>query len=231
MAKIPFDTMAAVDNLIKGITPAKTTPLPVPGASHSARVKKTLYLSYEQSEKLRRASFELDMEQSEIVRIALDKYFCDEQKRRKHMTMLTKNDVPRVHDPNYIITAKEQTIIIEISIVNSFILNQIHMPMVTDMLGGEGIVECFQRILGACILTFIKEGLICDEFYNEHKILLDVNFGIKKTVKLSTMAVSDLAYDLERMINRYMVTLGHEDEIIPEKDGYYGNELFFTPQP
>ena len=115
------------------------------------------------------------------------------------------------------------------SIVNDFMLEQIRMPMVKDMRGGDDIIAFFQNCLGALILTFIKAGLITDDFHQAYAHVLDEESGMRKDVSLDNMGVSDMLYDLRRMINRYMVVLGHEDEIIPEKDDLYGNTGYFTP--
>jgi putative Mn2+ efflux pump MntP len=143
--------------------------------------------------------------------------------------MKIRSNLPKEFGQQYDLSFQEQTAIIEMSFLNYFILDQVRMPMVKDMLGGYIIVECFQKCLAACILVFIKAGLITDDFYNAHKDILDVNHGIKENTKLSAMGVSDLSYDVSRMINRYMVIMGHEAVLIEEKDDLYGNEKFFTP--
>ena len=143
--------------------------------------------------------------------------------------MRIRNDVPIRYDTGYALTIEEQTVIIEMSFVNWFILEQVRMPMVKDMRGGSAVVECFQRCLGACILAIAKSGLLTQDFYDAHKDILDSETGIQKNVRLDTMGVSDLSYDVSRMINRYMVVMGHEREIISEQDDLYGNKHFFTP--
>lgn len=143
--------------------------------------------------------------------------------------MNIRKDLPKEYDPHYILTIEEQTIIIEMSIVTSFLLEQIRMPMVTDF-AGDSLVECLQSCLSASILAFIKAGLITEEFFLAYQKKLDEKTGIRKTVKLGAMGVSDMTYDVMRMINRYMVVLGHEDRLIPEKDEIYGNARFFMPR-
>lgn len=149
---------------------------------------------------------------------------------KRSVTMVTKKDLPSVYDEGYLLTAAEQTIIIEVSFINSFILEQVRMPMVRDMLGGVLLVSCFQKCLAACLITLVGAGLITEEFYINHEQILDEDFGIKNDVSLSTMEVSDLAYDLDCMLSQYLVVLGHELALKPDKDWAYGNEEYFTPR-
>ena len=143
--------------------------------------------------------------------------------------MKTRKDLPTTYDEGYILTAKAQTVMIEISFINDCVLEQIRMPMVTDMLGGDGIIRCFQTCLGACILAYIEEGLLTEEFCLEHKDILDEKTGIKESVCLSIMEISDLSYDFKYMVSQYMTVLGHMLCMIPKKDDICGNKRYFEP--
>lgn len=142
--------------------------------------------------------------------------------------MKLRENVPKVYDENYPLNFKEQTTIIELSFINYELLDQIRMPMVVELPDRDELVACFQRCVGACILTFIKEGLLTDEFYEAHQNILDEQHGIKPDVVLGIMGVSDLAYDIHRMMSQYMVVMGHEKRIIPREDALYGNQKYFA---
>ena len=140
--------------------------------------------------------------------------------------MKLNKDLPQEYCETYMISPKDQTIIIEMSFIVYYLLDQVRMPMVTCMLGGDVLIECFQNCLAACILTLIKAGLITQEYYVEHRDILDEQHGIKENIVLDTMGVSDLAYDTYYMINQYMVVLGHESPM-EKKDDLYGNQELF----
>jgi hypothetical protein len=142
--------------------------------------------------------------------------------------MKIRKDVPTVCDEDYSLDVKEQTVIIELSIVSSFLIDQLTMPMVTDMYGGPEVIGFFQRSVAAEILAFIREGLLIDTFYEKNKNILDEEHGIRQNVTLDTIGVYQLAYDLHFMMSQYMVVMGHEDELIPEQSDIYHNERFFA---
>lgn len=144
--------------------------------------------------------------------------------------MKRRKKLPIAYDENYPLDLKEQTIIIELSIVNSFLLDQLTMPMVRDMYGGIDIISFFQHCVSASILVFLKNGLLTDEFYKEHRAILEEEHGIRPDVTLDTMGVYQLAYDVHYLICQYMVVMGHEEKVMPKQDALYGNTRYFAPR-
>ena len=142
--------------------------------------------------------------------------------------MITRKGLPTQYDENYILTFQEQTVIIEISFIIGYLLEQIRMPMVTEVDGGDNLVMCFQRCAGACLHTLMREGVMLDEFYQKHKAILCEEFGIINGLNLNILEVSDLIFDTDRLLSRYMVILGHELEMPPESDFAYGSREFFS---
>jgi hypothetical protein len=149
---------------------------------------------------------------------------------QKEVSMRIRKDLPKTYDENYNLSFREQTTAIEVMLIVKHILNHIRMPMVKDMLDGYPIISCLQGCLSVCLLTLINEGMVTEELYNDYKRILDEKNGIKKKVVLTTMEISDLSYDICRMLTQYSVVMGTDLALLPEKDYAYGNEKYFTPR-
>lgn len=141
--------------------------------------------------------------------------------------MELKKIIPSTYDEAYEMDFETQATLIEVSITNSFILNQLTMPMVAQMDGGQEILAMFRSFVAAEILAFIRKGLLSEEFYKENKGILDEEHGICPGLSLNTMRIYNLAYDLQYLISRYMVAMGWEDSPRAKQNFPYGNTRFF----
>ncbi len=128
-----------------------------------------------------------------------------------------------------VLSAEQQTIIAELSIMNWSFLSQLRMPMVIDGTGKKHLLMFFQNCDAALLVTLIRAELISKEFYSEHEGMLDADYGIKRGVVMSCIEVYQLAYDIQYMLGLYLAAMGLDDEKVPRYNKYYHNAEYFDP--
>jgi hypothetical protein len=132
------------------------------------------------------------------------------------------------------LTGSQTNTVAELSITNSFVLEQIMMPMVLDFQDRDRLLMMFQRFVAAELLAAIDAELITEKFYNDHINILDKERGILDGITLDAHGLYCLVDDLLSLIGNYLVVMGMPKEIFwcggDEKDAIYMNPELLTPR-
>ena len=124
-----------------------------------------------------------------------------------------------------LLSFEQQTIMIEMSILNGFFKQQLTQPMVIDVMCGEIVHNVFRDSIRLIVRALIEAEVLSDTFYEKHKNIMDEN-GIRAEVELTTKQMYQIAHDVDYLAQQHFTVMGLSTPR-DEKDEYYDSDFMF----